>query len=104
MESTKNIDYMCEFNKSLEKVKTHDYALNAAPIPQPKKMDFSNEKFDLFKYSRACVCRDIKCHHALRHVHCNDKTQPQIPQHTKPLKDFSFQHLLNDIRTEHRLA
>ncbi|KAL7711982.1 Uncharacterized protein QTN25_010395 [Entamoeba marina] len=105
MESIPDSNFMARFNECMRMIRNHTYSLNDVPTPQPKKMDYTNEKFNLCKYDRASVCRDIRARHPnLKHVHCTDKAQPHIPQHTKPLKDFSYQHLLNDIRTEHRLA
>ncbi|GAB1225668.1 hypothetical protein ENUP19_0257G0104 [Entamoeba nuttalli] len=85
----------------MKRINEGNFELKHCEIPKEINPIYEGN-IDLFKFNKGCVNRDIKSHHHLRHVRTNDKTSPKIPQHTKPLMDFSHQNLMKSIEERKR--
>ena len=84
------------FKSTMEMIEKRKWTLKHVADPLPQQVTFVGF-IDIHKVSRQSMVRDLKSHQYLRHVQTVDKTDPQIPAHTKPLKDYSRQRMMDEL-------
>ena len=84
------------FNKVMKDIENDNIELNHISQPKEQKLE-CKEPIDLNKINIQDLNEDIRNGQNLNPTITNDKSNPIIPDHTKKLKNFQHQNLMDDI-------